>query len=118
MSDAFGDSGNYQVSAGKVAASAGTLTTNDGSASIADNGTGDFTITFGHAFLSAPFVTANIVDPTDSTDAAHSVAIAAVTATDVQFNVKTTVTNGTATDIVSALADVDFHYMAIGKRDR
>lgn len=113
------DSGQIQIVEGQVSASGtAALTTRDGAATLTDNGTGDFTITFGQSFLSTPTVVANIVDATDATTEAHSVAITAVDSDSVQFAVKTTTTNGTATDILSALADIDFHFMAIGARNR
>jgi hypothetical protein len=90
---------------------------NDGSVTLTDNGTGDYTLTFGDVFLSAPTVVANIVDATDSTDAAHSVAVVSAATNAVQFNTKTTVTNGAATDILSSLADLNFTFMAFGKRN-
>lgn len=102
------------VSAGTDAA----LTTTDGAASLTRNGAGDFTVTFGQNFNASPVVVANIVDATDSTDEAHSIALASVGTDGVQFNVKTTTTNGTATEILSALADIAFHFIAIGSRNK
>jgi len=114
----LGDTGQHQVVSGYVLASGPTLTCSDDSASVASGSTGVFTVTFGQPFLSAPIVTANIVDATDATTAAHSVAVQSSSTTTIVFNVKTATTNGTATDILSALADVDFNFIAMGKRNR
>ena len=121
MPIAFLDKGQHQMVAGSIDASAGTdavLTSADGAATMTRNDAGDYTVTFGAAFLSAPIITATPVDATFSTDETHMVTGVAVNATDVQFNVITTTTNATATDIASALADIDFHFMCVGARNR
>lgn len=117
-SSSLANLGQAHLIAGSISASGtAALTTNDGSAALTDNGTGDFTVTFGQSFLSVPAVVATIIDPTDSTTQAHSVAILSVSTAAVRFNVKTVTTNGTATDILSALADVNFNFMAFGTRN-
>ena len=114
----LGDSGHTQIVAGSVTGSSGTdaaITSQDGSLTLTVGGTGDFTITFGSAFLSAPVVVGNVVDATyAATDGPHVVEIAAVAATDVQLRIVDA--GGSAAD--GAVADLDFHFMAIGKRNR
>jgi pyruvate/2-oxoglutarate/acetoin dehydrogenase E1 component len=82
------------------------------------NGTGDYTITFGANFRSAPVVTANPIDATFATTEVHSVTVESVSTASAAFTVVTTTTNGTATDILSAAADIDFNFVIIGSRDR
>lgn len=108
------------VIAGSVAANGTTptLTSTDGAASVTSDGAGVVTITFGAAFRSAPVVTANVVDATFATTEVHGVAIASVSTASAVLNTYTSTTNGTATDIVSALADLSLHFTVIGNRDR
>lgn len=102
---------------GVIDASNGTdavYTGNDGSVTLARGGTGDYTVTFGQAFLSAPVITGAVVDATfAATDGAHVVELAAVAAGSVQFRILDT--GGSAAD--GAVADLDFHFIAVGKRN-
>lgn len=117
MSSNLNNLGQGHTFSAVVAADGESMTSNDGSASIATNGAGDFTITFGQAFLSAPIVVAQVVDATDSTDAAHSAAVVVAATGSVQIQTKTTVTNGTATEILSSLADLVCNVIAVGSRN-
>lgn len=112
--------GTLHVSMGLIDASNGTdavLAGNDGSATLTRDGTGQYTVTFGDAFVSAPHVTANCVDATFATTEVHGVTLRAVSTASAAFDIYTSTTNGTATDILSALADIDFQFVAIGTRN-
>lgn len=64
MTTAVNEQSKLNVVYGNITASDGTdaaLTTNDGSATLARNAAGNFTVTFGDAFLSAPSVVASPV---------------------------------------------------------
>jgi len=108
---------NMAMIAGRINASAGTdavLTDNDGAATLTRGGTGDYTVTFVDNFNAAPVVTCAVVDATFSTLAEYSMVIQAVATSSVQFNVVLNATNAT----VTALADMDFHFMVVGSRER
>ena len=62
MSSVLSDLGNLHIFTAVVAADGASMTTNDGSASLATIGDGTFTITWGTAFLTAPTVNATCVD--------------------------------------------------------
>jgi len=111
--------GRMHIVSGSVSASGtAALTTNDGSATLTDNGTGDFTVTFGDAFVAAPVVVACPVDATFSTDAAVGVAVKVIATNSVQFNCwEADVEGATATDITNAAADISFQFIAVGYRD-
>lgn len=118
----FGYGGQTSAISGSINGSAGTdavLTTSDGAASLTVNGTGDFTVTFGSSFLSTPVVVATPVDATFATTESHSVTVQAVSTASVQFNVVTlTQAAGTDAQDLSALADIDFAFVAIGARNK
>lgn len=120
-SSVLGNLGMLHVVTGTVNASQGTdatLSSNDASATLARDGTGQYTVTFGQAFMSAPVIVAQTVDATFATTAAHTASVLASASGTAQFDIVTTTTNGTATDILSALADIDFGFVAIGLRDK
>ena len=107
---------------GKITSSAGTaatLTSNDGSATMSRAAAGDYTVTFGDAFLTAPLVVANIVDATFATTATHTVVVKASATGSVQFNMATLTLTGATTSADSlALADGgDISFMAFGLRN-
>lgn len=115
------DSGEFTILSGSINGSQGTdavLTTSDGAATLTATGSGVQTVTFNHSFNSTPIVCANIVDATFATTEAHGVAIQAVSTDAVTFHTHTSTTNGTATDILTAAADLDFHFMVMGVRNR
>lgn len=116
------DNAQTQVVAGRITYSGGTPTLsgcNDDSATVADTATGVATITFGAPFLSAPVCTATIVDPTAATTAGHVVALVSEATNSIVFNVLTlSQAAGTNATDLAALADVNFNFMAIGKRNR
>jgi len=99
------------------------ITTSDGAATLTDNGTGDYTVTFGSNFLSAPTVVATVIDATYATTDQPAIVILSVATDAVRFNCMMHVDHtGAGTDAttlsVGALADMDFHMVAIGKRNR
>lgn len=113
--------GQLHVVTGKITASAGTdaaLTSNDGSASLTRNATGNFTVTFGQPFLSAPIVTASpvlTVTPTDGygTDMI-GVVVDAIATNSVELNVvdmSDATTNGDLSDAGTIT------FIAVGMRD-
>ena len=116
------DDGNTGVIVGQVTASGTTpsITTTDGAVTVAGDGSGAFTITYGSNFLSAPYVFVQVTDDnaTYSTDALHGATVLSVATDTCVINTFTAVTNGTASDILSPLAELDFQVLVIGKRDR
>ena len=118
MSSVLKDLGQLHVVAAKVVGiSTASITSNDGSATLTDNGTGDYTVTFGDAFLSVPAVSATVIDATISTAAAQGIVITAVATGSVQFQTWQTTLATAGTDIVNAATDLDFHFIAVGMRN-
>lgn len=121
------DSGEFSILAGTINGSQGTdavLTSGDGAATLTATGSGVQTVTFGAGFNSSPIISATILDAALDTDALHGVTITSI-ATDaeglysaVTFTTTTTTTNATATDILTAAADLDFHFTVMGPRNR
>ena len=68
MSSVLGDLGNLHIMTAVVAADGASMTSNDGSATIATIGPGTFTITFGQAWRSAPTVIATALEASYSKD--------------------------------------------------
>ena len=64
MGSLLSELGLLRIFTATVAADGATMTSNDGSASIATGGDGLFTITFGQAFNAAPVVGATALDAT------------------------------------------------------
>lgn len=112
MSSVLSDLGNLHVVTGKITGG-DTLASNDGSATLTDNGTGDWTVNFGQAFLSAPIVTATCVVATVAATDINEVTVESVTATDVTFITRTYTQNAT----VAAAADININFTAIGLRN-
>ena len=115
MSSVLSDLGNLHAVVGTVTADGTdyTMTSNDGSASLADNGTGDVTVTFGQPFLSAPGVTATAINTFAATVGAAVVSVVASATNSVQFNVA----KSGATDVAPAALDASFGFIAIGLRN-
>jgi hypothetical protein len=110
--------GRQHIVTGVVAANGESMTCNDGSASIATDGTGQYTVTFGDVFLSAPVVTVSVVDTTLSTTAAQGAVVNAVTTATMQLQSwQCYVDGGTATDIINASTDLITQFIAVGLRD-
>ena len=109
--------GQGHLVAGKITATAGTLaalSSNDPTATLTRNAAGDYTVTFGQAFLAAPIVASGTVEATFATTEESGIQVVSVTTTAIRFNVVRNVTTGT----VTALADsADFHFMVFGQRD-
>jgi len=107
--------GTGHVVSGLVTASAGTdavLTSNDASAVLTQTATGNYLITFGEPFLAAPAVTVEVIKPTFSTTIGYSAQLLSVATNSVAVNLYTT----TGTTVACALADMDFTFIAVGKR--
>lgn len=98
-----------------VITGAGTasVASNDGSLTLTDNGTGDYTITFGDVFTSAPQVVANGVDTFAATDGAAVISIVSAATNAIQFNA----IKAGDEDSNGALADMSVHFIVIGMRD-
>jgi hypothetical protein len=121
MSTILSNLGQASLVTGSVTVSAGTdaaLTSNDGSASLTRNAAGNYTVTFGHAFLSAPVVTANALltvgTATEYATDAIGVVIDAVATNSLEFNV-IDVTDATTNGLLVDTGTV--HFMAFGLRD-
>ena len=115
------DSGGFSILTGTINGSQGTdavLTSSDGAATLTATGSGVQTVTFGASFNSSPTVTACVVDATLSTDEVHGITITSVSTDAVTFTTTTTTTNGVATEILTAAADLDFHFTVMGSRNR
>ena len=109
--------------AGKVTTGAGAnavLTCNDRSAVLTRNATGDYTITFGEAFLVAPFCIFTPLIATFATSAAFQVQIVSVTTTVVNFNLIKLSLTGVAATILSSIDDGAagdaVYFQIVGKR--
>jgi hypothetical protein len=95
------------------------LTSNDGSASVADTGSGNCTVTFGQAFLSAPQVIASPLKATHDAADQDSVTVEQATTTTAEFRFLLTNDAGAASNVTSPdPADGDgLMFIAIGLRD-
>ena len=83
MSRVLDDLGNLHIFTARVAADGATMTSNDGSATIATTSDGLFVITFGEAWLTAPTVLLTALDPTyvAATDGVLNASITTITTT-------------------------------------
>jgi len=90
-----------------------TLASNDGSLTLTDTGTGDWTVNFGQAFLSAPTVVVTPVVATVAATLVYEATVASVTATDANIITRTYLQNGT----VAAAADVNVNFVVVGLRN-
>lgn len=121
-SSALSNLGNLHIVTGRVTYTTGVpaLSSNDGSATIADTGTGNATVTFGTPFLSAPRVFAQYVKATHSAAQIHTVTVEQVTTTVAEFRVLLADDTGAGTTDVTSPdpADADgFDFIAIGLRN-
>ncbi len=117
MSNVLQDLGNLHIFAARVDADGDGMTSNDGSASVAANGAtaGDFTITFGQAWLNAPTVLATALDPTYTgvTDGVFNANVESVTTTALTIQVA----KGGDAGADGAEVDAICHVIAIGTRN-
>ena len=98
---------------GTLNAGLDTLTCNDGSATVTDDGTGLCTVTFGEAFLSTPVVVAQPVGTIAATVGVQSVSVVASATDSVQFSIGIS----GDTDTVPSVADAVFGFLAVGLRN-
>jgi hypothetical protein len=115
MSSVLSDLGNLHIFTAVVAADGESMTSNDGSATIATDGVGAFTITFGSAFNSAPVCVCTALDATyaAATDGAYNASITSVSTT--ALAVQTAKTGDADAD--GAAVDAICHIVAIGARN-
>ena len=115
MSRLLDDLGNIHFFTATVAADGESMTSNDGSATIATTSAGLFTITFGQAFLSATVVSVTPLDATyaAATDGLYSAAIVSLSTTALVIQ---TAKPGDA-DADGAAVDAICHVIAIGLRN-
>ena len=90
-----------------------SVSCNDGSITLTDNGTGDYTLTIGDAFLSTPTVLTCAVDTFAATDGLYGVTVVSSATTSVQFNAVKSGDN----DTDGAAADMSFGFVLIGLRN-
>ena len=117
MSSVLANLGNLHIVTGQITVTSGTwaLTSNDGSVTLTDNGAGDVSVNFVHAFLSAPIVVASMLKAAPEATVFHGVTVEAVTTAlaTFQWHHDTAATN--------SLADPDdgdgCHFIAIGVRN-
>ena len=123
MATSLLDTGLTAVISGKVDASSGTdavLTTTDGAASMSRAAAGEYTITFGQNFNSAPVVVATPVISIGTATASTDVVVCSlesVTVSDFTIQLLDVVGGTDATDGVQSDA-ADFHFIVIGSRNR
>ncbi len=115
MSNVLQNLANLHIFTAKVAANGVTMTSNDGSATIATGGDGLFTITFGQAWLTAPTVGLTALDATYS-GAADGVYNASITSISTTALVVQTADGGDA-DADGAAVDAICHIIAVGARN-
>jgi len=97
-----------------VAADGASMTSNDGSASIATVGDGTFTITWGQAFLTAPTVVATCIDAySKDTTGVCNASITSVSTTELVLQAA----HGGDAGADGAAVDAIIHVIAIGSRD-
>lgn len=115
MSNVLENLGNLHLFTAVVAADGVTMTSNDASASIATGGDGLFTITFGHAFHTAPIVGATALDATYTgvTDGVYNASITSVTTT--ALVIQTAKKGDAGAD--GAAVDAICHIIAVGTRN-
>ncbi len=108
------DLSTTHIFTGVVAANGESITSNDGSATIATIGPGTYTITFGEAFRSTPTVVLTALDATYAQpEGGHNASITSVSTTSL---VVQTATTGDA-DADGAPLDAICHILAVGERD-
>ena len=107
--------GRLHIFTAVVAADGASMTSNDGSATIATTSAGLFTITFGDAWLSAPAVVATCLDATYTgvTDGVFNASITSLTTTALAVQ---TATGGDA-GADGAATDSIVHVIAVGLRN-
>jgi len=115
--------GMGHVIAGTITTGAGAnavLTCNDRSAVLTRNATGDYTLTFGDTFTSAPVCVFTPMIVTFSTAALFCVHIVSVTTAAVNFNLIKQSDTGTAATTLSSINDGGasdaVHFVIVGKR--
>ena len=120
-SSALDQLGQLHIVTGRITYSSGvpSLSSNDASASVADTGTGNCTVTFGEAFLSAPQVVASYLKATHDAADQDTVTIEQATTTTVEFRTLLTNDAGAASNVTSPdPADGDgIMFIAVGLRN-
>ena len=116
MSRVLDDLGQLHIFAARVAADGVTMTSNDGSATIATTSDGLFVITFGQAWLSTPTVLLTALDPTYVVDTDGVLNASITTITTTALTVQTAFGGDAAADGVAV--DAIVHIIAIGQRNR
>ena len=109
--------GQLHVVTGKIVYTTGVpaLTSNDGSATLADTTTGGATLTFGEPFVSIPAVVAQALKGTESATFNNSVVLDSVTTSAVVFRFKA---DAAGTNSTADPADTDgCFFVAIGMRN-
>lgn len=113
--------GRLHIVSGVINATAGTaavLTSNDGSATLTRNAAGDYTVTFGDAFLSTPVVTTQCLDATLSTLAGPFCNLISSATNAARITIIDEARSVVGTGVARALADAgDIHFIAVGMRN-
>jgi hypothetical protein len=108
--------GSLHIVTGRIIYTSGApaLTSNDASATVADTGSGNCTVTLGQAFRSAPAVVAQYLKATEET-VLHTVAVEQATTTALEFRIHS---DTAGTNALADPADGDgIMFMAVGVRD-
>ena len=114
--------GQLHIVTGRIIYTTGVpaLTCNDNSATVADTGAGNPTVTFGEAFLSAPQATASVLKGTHVAGELDQVHIEACTTTSLELQVQRATDTGVgATDVAAQDPDdtEGIMFICIGLRD-
>lgn len=121
-SSALDNLGQLHIVTGRIIYTTGVpaLTTNDGSATVADTGTGNATVTFGDAFVSAPQIIAQYYKETHVAGELDAVHVEQATTSTAEFRFQRATDTGVGTTDV-AIQDPDDNegcmFVAIGLRN-
>lgn len=111
------NTGNLHIVTGNIVYTTGVpaLTTNDGSATVADTGTGIATVTFAQAFNAAPTILCQARKATEAATTINSMAVDSVSTTVVVFRFKI---DAAGTNSTADPADTDGGwFLAVGMRN-
>lgn len=119
MSSVLSDLGNLHIVTGIITGSGtdSTVESNDGSVSITGNAAGDYTITFGSAFLSTPVMSVNAVAALGTTTDYATDGVKAMLDTVSTDSAIINVVEDTGGTDDGVQADGNVHFIAIGLRN-
>jgi predicted RNA methylase len=115
--------GQLHIVTGRILYTTGVpaLTSNDGSATVADTGTGNPTVTFGDAFLTAPQVVASYFKITGEAATTQAVTVEQATTTIAEFKIHSVIDSGAGTTDLALFDPADgdgIMFIAVGMRNK